>query len=179
LRITVLNPLKNRMRRVTVALVTVAAGAGMALAFIAPAQAIAAPGMVTMATSTPATVAAASAAAVPATPTSNLCTNASTVRKIPCWAKTNGQVDSQDCAGATGQVPLFLRGGGVRCIRPNELVEISCAFQGAPTFPGDNWQDHVIEEDAGGQTSVGHIPDNFVDLHGNFPETFGIPGCAS
>ena len=46
------NPLKNRARRVTVALVTMVAGAGMVMAFAMPAQATTRPDMVTMSANT-------------------------------------------------------------------------------------------------------------------------------
>lgn len=64
------NPLKNRARRVTVALVTMVAGAGMAMAFAAPAQATTRPTVVSMTASSPMAVAPAAPAGCTA---GNLC----------------------------------------------------------------------------------------------------------
>jgi hypothetical protein len=75
-------------------------------------------------------------------------------------------------------VPLFLRSGGVRCFGGNDLVEISCYYQGSPNAYGDDYQDHVFLENAGGAADVGHIPDFFVNLGGVNPPVVHIPLCA-
>ena len=65
------------------------------------------------------------------------------------------------------------------CIRSNELVMISCFYQGPPVIGNDNLQDHVIQEDGGARKDDGHIPDAFIDLDGNLPNSpaIGIHGC--
>lgn len=134
-------------------------------------------GVGSAATTTASHAAVHATAAVPATPTTVRCTTPGHAN--PCWATTQNSADGSGlgCPDPASGVPLLLRAGGVRCIRGNELVEISCFFQGNPIVGGDDFQDHVIEEDAGGVAFVGHIPDFYINLGGQTPNNSGIPGC--
>ncbi|HEX5401250.1 MAG TPA: hypothetical protein VFX16_02990 [Pseudonocardiaceae bacterium] len=136
------------------------------------------PGAGSATTTGPGPATAHAMAAVPASPTTVRCTTPGHAN--PCWATTqdpnNEGVTMFNCP-ANSPVPLLLRAGGTRCIRSDELVEISCFFQGNPVVGGDNFQDHVIEDDAGGQAFVGHIPDFFINLGGKTPNNSGIPAC--
>lgn len=116
------------------------------------------------------------ATAVPSTPTSVRCTTPGHAN--PCWATTLNAHDGgpYGCSYPNG-VPLFLRSGGVHCLGGNDLVEISCYYRGSPTVQGDNYQDHVIEEDAGRTSLTGHIPDYFVNLNQSNPPGVHIPAC--
>jgi hypothetical protein len=124
----------------------------------------------------PAHAVAQAAPAVPANPTSVRCTTPGHAN--PCWATTENARDGGPwgCSYPIG-VPLFLRSGGVRCFGGNDLVEISCYYQGSPVAYGDNYEDHVFLEDAGRTADVGHIPDWFVNLGGHNPPQVNIPLC--
>jgi hypothetical protein len=117
-----------------------------------------------------------SAPAVPFTPTSVRCTTPGHAN--PCWATTQNAHDGgpYGCSYPHG-VPLFLRRGGVHCLGGNDLVEISCYYHGSPTVHGDNYQDHVIAEDAGRTRLTGHIPDFFVNLDHHNPPAVHIHPC--
>jgi hypothetical protein len=118
------------------------------------------------------------------TPTSNLCTNSS--HRIPCWARTFNAADGVafgclSVGGRFGGVPLFFRRILDACLGGNDLVEISCYYRGEPEAgsPPDSYQDHVIRENAGRLSLVGHIPDFFVDLDNHNPNapSIHIPPC--
>jgi len=133
-------------------------------------------GVGSAATAVPAAATAHAVVAAPASPTSVRCLPS--YPGVDCWAFTQDPANAGAAfCPANSPVPLLLRAGGTRCIRSDELVEISCFFQGTPNVNGDNFQDHVIEEDAGGTAFVGHIPDFFINLAGNTPRMIGIPGC--
>lgn len=109
--------------------------------------------------------------------TSDRCVNSS--HTIPCWALTFHA--GQGNQGCPNGVPFFLRNDGKTCIGGNDLVLISCFFHGSPIVGGDNYQDHVIAENAGGRTDTGHIPDFYIDLNNHNPDHLqfrpNIPPC--
>jgi hypothetical protein len=126
---------------------------------------------------TPAAPAKAGGTSSPPTSPPNQCVNPG--HTIPCWARTrNPGVGNQGCAGSS-PVPFFLRSGGISCIRSNESVKISCFYQGNPVIDHDGLQDHVIQEDGGARKDDGHIPNAFIDLDGNLPNSpaIGIHTC--
>lgn len=155
---------KVRIRNLVVAViafVTVTAAAGM----LGSTGALAAPAAHTVAhVSMP----------VPQTPTSNRCTTPG--HQNPCWATTQHAADG-GAFGCPNGVPLFLRTGGVRCIGGNDLVEITCYYNGSPTVQGDNYQEHVTKENAGGLSLTGHIPDFFINLDNHNPPAVNIGHC--
>lgn len=112
--------------------------------------------------------------AVPQTPTSNRCTTPG--HENPCWATTKNASDGGPY-GCPNGVPLFLRSGGVHCLGGNDLVEITCYYNGSPTVQGDNYQDHVTKENAGSESLTGHIPDFFINLDNHNPPAVNIGHC--
>jgi len=114
-----------------------------------------------------------STTAIPLSPTTNRCVNSG--HTVPCWAVTKNPSGANHFGcnpSGSDPVPFFHRDGSFSCIRSNELVEISCWFTDA-----DGIEDHVIQEDGGGQKIPGHIPDVFIDLHNQNPGDVGIGLC--
>jgi hypothetical protein len=60
------------------------------------------------------------------------------------------------------------------CIGGNDLVLIDCYYNGNPVVEGDNFQDHVTEEDAGRRHDTGHIPDYYINLGDRNPNNPAI-----
>lgn len=137
-------------------------------------SAVAAPAP-TMTTSASTSALAVVPAAVP--PTSNRCTNAT--HSVPCWALTFRAGQFGNCTGNPPGVPFIHRDGTRECLGGNDLVLIQCWFTGSPTVDGDSTQDHITRENAGGRTTVGHIPDVYIDLNGHNPGSsfIHLPGC--
>lgn len=142
--------------------VCVAAGAAL---LATPATTLAAP--------TAHTQAASVVSAFPST--SDRCVNSN--HTVPCWALTFHA--GQGNQGCPNGVPFFIRNGPKVCLGGNDLVLISCYFTGNPVVQNDSFQDHVIAENAGGRTDIGHIPDFYIDLNNHNPNdpAIGIPHC--
>jgi hypothetical protein len=106
---------------------------------------------------------AAAAAVAPSFPsTSDRCVNQNHTKE--CWALT--------LASGT----FFLRSGGTESIGVNDLVLIQCWYTDS-----SGTEDHIIAEDAGGDTEIGHVHDSIVDLNNHNPGMLqfppNIPGC--
>lgn len=144
--------LTSRTIKLAIAVIT-ATGTSAGLGTLTSASASAA-------TSAPAHAAAPAAVARPMTPTTNRCTNGT--HTTPCWAKTVRATTLTTTNGATYPI------GG------NDLVEIQCYYTVGATF-----YDHVIKEDAGSRSLVGHINDNDIDLGGRRPNSsyIHLPQC--
>lgn len=95
-----------------------------------------------------------------------------------CWATVSDAGIDPDPT-CPHQVPLYVRTGGHVCLARDDLVEIVCYYSGKPSVGGDQFQDHVVEEDAGRLLYVGHIPDRFVALEGSKPSALGIHRCSA
>ena len=141
--------------------------AALATLLMVPASASAAPA--------PASGSQAPNAVVNAPSTSDRCVNSN--HTVPCWALTFHA--GQGNQGCPNGVPFFLRNGPKTCLGGNDLVLITCWFTGNPVVGGDSIQDHVTEENAGGRTDVGHIPDFYIDLNGHNPgdPAIGLSHC--
>lgn len=128
-----------------------------------------------------AATAVSSAPAAASSSTSNRCTNAG--HSNPCWAwLQRGSYGKPWCHGYS-LVPFFENSTLRGCYNAsNDLVEITCYYNGSPVAYGDNYEDHVIAVEGGsgeGNTGMdGHFPDFFVNLGGNNPPNVGIHYCS-
>jgi hypothetical protein len=64
-------------------------------------------------------------------------------------------------------------------IAAGTVVRVTCWYFGSSAgYSNDGFEDHVVHEDIG-NTIIGHIPDDYVNFGGDFPDgdAVALPQC--